>query len=190
MPPLNGDIKVVVALASAAGLEPLNLQQEQADLEEAFSGQAGIKSTFLPDATLDELQTAMPNAGIFHFAGHGVFERKMSDLPGIYTGKGGLALFDQSIDAEQLSITLRGNGVRLAVLGGCLTGRREGVNVWSGIAPALVKAEIPAVVANQYKITDLCAIAFSRHLYRARSVACLSSVRLALAASPRITPTR
>lgn len=165
--PLDGDIKVVVALASAAGLEPLNLKQEQADLEDAFSGQAGLKSTFLPDATLDELQTAMPNAGIFHFAGHGVFERKMSDLPGIYTGTGGLALFDQSIDAEQLGITLRGNGVRLAVLGGCLTGRREGVNVWSGIAPALVKAEIPAVVANQYKITDQCAIAFSRQFYRA-----------------------
>ena len=153
--------------ASAAGLEPLNLKQEQADLEEAFSGQAGIKATFLPDATLDEIQTAIPNAGIFHFAGHGVFERKMSDLPGIYTGKGALALLDQNVDAEQLGINLRGNSVRMAVLGGCLTGRREGVSVWSGIAPALVKAEIPAVVANQYKITDQCAIAFSRQFYRA-----------------------
>lgn len=138
--PLDGDIKVVVALASAAGLEPLNLKQEQADLEDAFSDQAGIKPTFLPDATLDEIQAAIPNAGIFHFAGHGVFERKMSDLPGIYTGKGALALLDQNVDAEQLGINLRGNSVRLAVLGGCLTGRREGVSVWSGIAPALVKA--------------------------------------------------
>jgi hypothetical protein len=38
--------------------------------------------------------------------------------------------------------------------------------VWSGIAPALVKAEIPAVVANQYSIRDTCAIAFSRQFYR------------------------
>ena len=91
----------------------------------------------------------------------------MSDLPGIYTGEGALAFFDQMVPAEQLGSNLRGNGVRLAVLGGCETGRREGVSVWSGIAPVLVKANIPAVVGNQYKISDKCAIAFSRQFYRA-----------------------
>jgi hypothetical protein len=165
--PLKGDIKIVVALASAPGLDTLDLKQEQKDLEEAFSGQAGIKPVFLSDATLDELQAAIPDSGVFHFAGHGAFDRKMSDLPGIYTGEGALALFDRMAPAEQLGINLRGNGVRLAVLGGCLTGRREGISVWSGIAPALVKAEIPAVVGNQYKITDQCAIAFNRQFYRA-----------------------
>jgi hypothetical protein len=39
--------------------------------------------------------------------------------------------------------------------------------VWSGIAPALIKAQIPAVVANQYSIRDDCAIAFSRGFYSA-----------------------
>jgi hypothetical protein len=39
--------------------------------------------------------------------------------------------------------------------------------VWSGVAPALVKAEIPAVVANQYSILDKTAIAFSRQFYQA-----------------------
>jgi hypothetical protein len=91
----------------------------------------------------------------------------MSDLPGVYTGEGALALFDQIVPAEQLGINLRGHGVRLAILGGCETGRRAGISVWSGIAPALVKAEIPAVVGNQYAISDKCAIAFSRQFYRA-----------------------
>ena len=111
--------------------------------------------------------TAIPDADVFHFDGHGAFERKMSDLPGVYSGVGYLALDDQFVDAEQLGVNLRGNGVRLALLGGCETGRRDGVSVWSGIAPALVKAEIPAVVANQYSIRDKTAIAFSRHFYRA-----------------------
>jgi CHAT domain-containing protein len=167
LPPLIGDIKMVAALASPAGLPQLKLEKERADLEEAFKAQGGIKPRFLSDVTLDELQVAMPGAGIFHFAGHGAFDRKMSDFPGIYTGEGALALFDQNVPAEQLGINLRGNGVRLAVLGGCETGRRDEISVWSGIAPALVKAEIPAVVGNQYPISDKCAIAFSRQFYRA-----------------------
>jgi len=139
-------------------------QQRQ---RQALAGQPGIEPVFLADATLDELQRAIAGAEIFHFAGHGVFDRQMGDLPGTYTGVGKLALYDQAVDAEQLAINLRGNGVRLAVLGGCETGRRDGVNVWSGVAPALVKQQIPAVIANQLPIADACAIAFSKQLYAA-----------------------
>jgi len=60
-----------------------------------------------------------------------------------------LALYDQVVNAGQFGINLRGNSVRLAVLGGCETGRRDGVNAWSGIAPALIKQQIPAAIANQ-----------------------------------------
>ncbi len=41
------------------------------------------------------------------------------------------------------------------------------MSVWSGIAPALLKERIPAVVANQYGIQDRCAIAFTRAFYQA-----------------------
>lgn len=166
-PLATGPIKVIVALASAAGLPPLDLAKEKADLEQALGEQEGITSLFLEDATLDEVQAAIAGTEVFHFAGHGVFTHQMGDLPGTYTGVGGLALDDQQVEAEQLGINLRGNGVRLAVLGGCETGRRDGVSVWSGVAPALVKAEIPAVVANQYSILDKCAIALSRGFYQA-----------------------
>ncbi|HJZ48045.1 MAG TPA: hypothetical protein VKE41_12795, partial [Roseiflexaceae bacterium] len=45
--------------------------------------------------------------------------------------------------------------------------RRDGVNVWSGIAPALIKQQIPAVIANQLPIRDACAIAFGKQFYGA-----------------------
>jgi hypothetical protein len=167
LPLTNGPLKVVAALASADGLPQLDLSKEQRDLEAAFDGQPEIQPVFLEDATLDEIQQAIAGAEVFHFAGHGVFSRQMGDLPGTYTGTGKLALYDQAVDAEQLGINLRGNGVRLAVLGGCETGRRDGVNVWSGIAPALIKQQIPAVLANQLPIKDACAIAFSKHFYGA-----------------------
>src|SRR5262249_40470854 len=167
LPLSSGTLKVVAALASAEGLPQLDLSKEQNDLKATFDGQAGIAPVFLEDATLDEVQAAIPGAAIFHFAGHGVFDRQMGDLPGTYTGVGKLALYDQSVDAEQLGINLRGNGVRLAVLGGCETGRRDGVNVWRGIAPALIKQQIPAVIADQLPIRGACAIAFGKRFYGA-----------------------
>jgi CHAT domain len=167
LPLTSGALKIVAALASAEGLPQLDLSKEQRDLKAAFEGQAGIAPVFLEDATLDEVLSAIPGAEVFHFAGHGVFSRQMGDLPGTYTGTGKLALYDQAVDAEQLGINLRGNGVRLAVLGGCETGRRDGVNVWSGIAPALIKQQIPAVLANQLPIKDVCAIMFSKQFYGA-----------------------
>ncbi|MCU0560654.1 MAG: CHAT domain-containing protein [Desulfobacterales bacterium] len=165
-PLLKGDIKLVAAFASTEGLAPLDVDKERSDLEEALKDQTGLTAHYLPEATLDEILSLLPGAGVFHFAGHGVFTRQMGDIPGTYTGSGALAFEDQAVGAEQLGVNLRGNGVRLAVLGGCESGRRDAVSVWSGIAPALVKAEIPAVVANQYSIRDKCALAFSRQLYR------------------------
>jgi hypothetical protein len=167
LPLTSGPLKVVAALASAEGLPQLDLSKEEGDLKAAFDGQPTIQPVFLEDATLEEIQQAIAGTEVFHFAGHGVFSRQMGDLPGTYTGTGKLALYDQAVDAEQLGINLRGDGVRQAVLGGCETGRRDGVNVWSGIAPALVKQQIPAVIANQLPIKDACAIAFSKLFYGA-----------------------
>jgi hypothetical protein len=166
-PALSGDIKIVAALAQAEGLPELDLDEEMQSLTAALDGVAGIRVEPCRQATLQTLQPLLPGAGVFHFAGHGDFTRKMGARPGTYTGTGFLAFGDERVDAEQMGINLRGQGVRLAVLAGCNTGRRDGVSVWSGIAPALVKAEIPAVVANQYKILDKCAVAFSRQFYQA-----------------------
>ena len=165
-PLMTGDIKVVAALAAAEGLPELNLDEELRFLNQALSGLEGIHLEPCQHATLDKLQPLLPGAGSFHFAGHGDFTRQMGAKPGTYTGIGSLAFEDKFLDAEQMGINLRGNGVRLAVLSGCQTGRRDGISVWSGIAPALVKADIPAVVANQYSILDKCAIAFSRQFYQ------------------------
>jgi hypothetical protein len=70
---------------------------------------------------------------------------------------------------EKLALTLRGAGVRMVFLGGCETGRRDGVNSWSGVAPALMRVGIPAAVAMQYAVFDDAAIAFARRFYVALS---------------------
>lgn len=166
-PALSGDIKVVTAFAAAEGLPNLDFDEEMKLLNEALHGVDGLEVKLCPQATLSKLQPLLPGAGIFHFAGHGDFTRQMAAKPGTYQGVGFLAFGDERIDAEQMGVNLRGQGIRLAVLAGCNTGRRDGISVWSGIAPGLVKMEIPAVVANQYTITDKCAVAFSHQFYQA-----------------------
>ena len=164
-PRATGDIAVLAALASPLDLDPLNLDREERDLRQALSQQSGVQLTVLKDATLDEVQKALPATRVFHFAGHGMFQQQSGDLPGTVTGAGSLALDDGMVDAKKLGVHLRGNQVQLVVLGGCETGRRAGAYVWGGIAPALVRFEVPAVVANQYSIVDECAIAISRQFY-------------------------
>jgi hypothetical protein len=130
-PLLSGDIKVVAALAGAEGLPELDLDGEMKFLDEALRGLEGIQLQPCQHATLKKLQPLLAGAGVFHFAGHGDFTRKMGARPGTYTGIGYLAFEDKRVDAEQMGMNLRGQGVRLAVLSGCHTGRRDGISVWS-----------------------------------------------------------
>jgi hypothetical protein len=166
-PRATGDIAVLAALASPLNLnlDPLDLDREERDLQQALSQQAGVQLKVLKNANLDDVEKALPSARVLHFAGHGMFEQQSGSAPGTVTGAGALALDDGLVDAEKLGVLLRGNQVQLVVLGGCETGRRAGRYVWGGIAPALVRFELPAVVANQYSILDECAIAFSCKFY-------------------------
>lgn len=177
--------RVVVAMASPSGYPKLeNLAQEQDKLREALEKVEGVKAVFVPKslktpggadqgASLKDLIFAlMERTDVFHFSGHGEFAAEMGPAFGTKIGRGGILLADEHnrpfpASAEQLAETLRGKGVRLVVLGACETGRRDGYNVWSGVAAALLKAGIPAVIAMQYKIKDPLAAAFSEALYRA-----------------------
>ena len=40
------------------------------------------------------------------------------------------------------------------------------MNVWSGVAPALMRAGIPGAVAMQYEVYDDSATAFARRFYQ------------------------
>ena len=67
---------------------------------------------------------------------------------------------------------MKSKGVRLVVLGACEGGRRDGHNVWSGVAASLLRIGIPAVVAMQFTIDDKLAAAFVASFYRALVAGC------------------
>ena len=164
--------QMIVALASPATYPPLNLKEEQRVIEQALGENPYMKATFVPNATSATLLPDIKPSHLFHFAGHGDFEKQMGSSPGTIEGKGVLIVDDgrghpERVSASQLALQLRQVGVRVAVLGACQSGRRDNTNVWSSVATALLKADLGAVVGMQDTVKDKSAIAFAKTFYRA-----------------------
>ena len=179
--------RIVIAMASP---EPHtqyrkldNLPIEQKLIRQALSSIPGIKAEFFPDYSSEDLdalpgttvkdltQALSEHTDVFHFSGHGEFDKRNGPAYGSIIGEGGIVLADQNnqaamIPGDRLSEILHNKGVRLAILGACETGRRDGHNVWSSVVASLLKKGIPAVVSMQFTVMDRLAAAFSAALYR------------------------
>jgi CHAT domain len=126
---------------------------------------------------------------IFHFDGHGGYGKLckcgtlnravadhcwLCDCTLISNAEGFLA-FEKTdsgtewISAHKLSNLLSGAGVRLAVLSACKSAVMSGKSVFNGMAPALIQARIPAVVAMQYSIAAEAAEKFIKAFYQSLS---------------------
>lgn len=177
--------------AAAAGLAPLDLEAERAEIRAALAP-GGIDVLTPERASLAALQRALDGgAQLFHYAGHGQFEEQMGEIPRTSEGKGYLLLEADDgsaleVPAETVGLNLEGAGVRFALLNGCETGKRDVAHSWSGIAPLLIQAGIPAVLAHQFRVGDEAAIELSRRFYEKLAAgepvdAAVSAARLALA---------
>lgn len=169
-PPKRSKVQAVVVLSDPRGQPDLDVGEDREAIENAVgalnksTGEDLIELVFGESpATREALMKALEGgADIFHFGGHAVYDQAAK------AGKIILQLPDGTGDfypGAELAQLLRDAGVRLAVLGACETGRRNGQNVWSGIAPALAHVGIPAVVANQFKIKDTSATLIASKLY-------------------------
>nr|WP_275690588.1 CHAT domain-containing protein [Luteibacter jiangsuensis] len=85
---------------------------------------------------------------VFHFFGHGVLRNDIGHLV-LRDRVSGRSDF---LSAEELAVALAGKGVRLAMLSACQSGAGKYDDDFGTVATALIKAGIPAVVANQYNI--------------------------------------
>jgi hypothetical protein len=175
-PPAAFPVKMVAALASPAGFQPiLDLSKERTAIENAVNQYpARVQTVFCEPATLTNLEEAMQEVPIFHYAGHATMAKKASKIFGLLEGKGKLILDDDDGDGlpdpmtiEQLSLLLKAGKTRLAVLGGCETARRDDINVWSSLAAHLLNAGVFAVIGMQYKISNPSATLFAEEFYNA-----------------------
>jgi CHAT domain len=163
----RGRLRILAAVAQPQGAAPLSGKAETADLRKAFAdlvrkGRAEVE--VLAPATAGRLQRRLSAGGVdvLHFVGHGAFDEQERE--------GSLLLEDErgrprALGTDALLQLVCGRGLRLAFLNACETGRGGRVEWNRGVAPALVAAGLPAVVANQYPVEDEAATAFARELY-------------------------
>ena len=158
--------KLVTALASPPGQPPLNIEADRMAIErmigkvEKIKGTSKIDPEWVENATPTTLFDALKSGtDIFHFAGHGRFD-----------GFSGQIVLDQEdhkesayYDATQLEKLM--SGVKLAVLGACESAEASGENVWGGVAQALVRVGVAAVVGSQFRLEDRNAKPLTEQLY-------------------------
>ena len=169
----DGKLRLVALLSNPKNTEGLDLEAERANIEKAVADVPEIRAEFYPNATIDDLQEQiLKGVHIFHFSGHGKFEGEMSSAYGTQEGKGYLSLTGEGgheveFSAHKLALSLADRGVRFAMLGACDSSKVDQINAWTGIASALTRAGIPAVVGMQFTVFDYNAIVFSKIFYRA-----------------------
>ncbi len=156
--------RLVAAQASPAGQPELALGAERVAIEAAIARlpQADLlQPAWVEKATRRALREALRTpADILHFSGHGRL-----------AGSGGQIILEREgggsdpYAATSLASLIQASPLRLAILNACETGARSGSNPWSGVASALVRAGVAAVVASQYPILDTSATPLAEEIY-------------------------
>ncbi len=172
--PYEGPLRMLLVMANPddAVLPKLNLEAEKKKILERFGGEKSpIQVEVLEHATTEKLMAKLeegPDFHVLHFMGHGVFKDD---------GEGVLVMEDDAGKRDDLSannlyyfILSKAQSIRLVFLNACETAINRVANErhpFAGVAPAIVSAGVPAVIAMQKPISDPGAIAFAETFYAA-----------------------
>jgi hypothetical protein len=169
IPKLKTDLplKVLLTGAQPGDQAPIGVERELREVKAALATleqQRRMQVVVEPHLSRSKLQQLLRQGfHVWHFAGHGGFSGANKN--------GALAFEDAQGDLEwasalELGILLNRSSVRLIVLDACQSGQLA-VEPFRGIAPALIRAQVPAVIAMQFTIPDKTARAFAAEFYQA-----------------------
>ena len=163
--PLN----VLVAVASPAGLAPLDARSEIAKIKRAlrpliWSGDLRLR--VCEHTTLEGLYREFSRkhgVDVLHFIGHSRLDDHNSESYLELESEEGERV---SVNADDLATALQGVILpRVVVLNSCEGAAASANDAFTGVAQKLIKAGVPAVVAMQFKIRDDTAIRFAEDFY-------------------------
>ncbi len=178
-PILQRPIRVLVAIATPAnlgeyGLAPLDVAAEWASLQAATAEVPDVELTLLPQpCTLAAIEAALRDGHhVLHLIAHGAYSETrgeavlfLADEHNRVARVSGDAL--AGMLARQLADTdvRREEKLRLVFLASCQSATRSPADAFRGIAPALVRAGVPAVLAMQDLVPIPTAQSFARTFY-------------------------
>ena len=155
-------VKLLVVLAAPKDQPELDMQREEAGIRQALQN-VPVEVTVLHHATIEKLHDALLDVEphILHFSGHGVVSGGFGALALEKPGSGNT----DPLTARQMRGLLNRMGITLAVLNACETARHSTRDALMGVAQALIREEIPAVIAMQFLVSETVALMFTRRLY-------------------------
>ncbi len=163
----SGPLRLLHVVSSPGNLQPLNVEGEAALLESSLQrlqGRLDIQLLKDPDPWM--LQNALNEfkPHILHYTGHGEFKSGRGAL--LLVNQGDPARTARPLEAEQLADILRNKSVKIVVLNACETATAAvEAPAFMSVAYGLVLADVPAVIAMQYKMPDYLALRCTQALY-------------------------
>src|SRR5215217_1018801 len=165
IPSLKAELPLKVLVTGAHTPPQTDVERELNEVVAAL-GELGqhVQITVEPHLTPQKLQLLLREGfHVWHFVGHGGFAKD---------GATGRLFFEDAtgdsepVSAMQLGIMLNRSSLRLVMLDACQGGKLA-TDPFRSMAPALIRAQIPAVVAMQFTVPEEATRAFAGEFYRA-----------------------
>ena len=168
--PISPPLRILAVISAPVDLPGLEVENEWAKLTGALDDliRGGlVQVDRLDSGTLAALQRPLRlrDYHVLHFIGHGGYDEGAQDGALAFEGAGGQT---RLVTGRDLGLMIRGHRpLRLVVLNACEGARTAKDDPFGGVAQALVRQGIPAVIAMQFEISDPAALVFSQSFYQA-----------------------
>jgi hypothetical protein len=161
---LRNRIRVLYVYADPVDQQPVSWNDILATIQREFSSRLPglLDLDVIEGADIESLTRSIQSKryDVLHFHGHG-------------STSGNLFLVDRRtrqsrpVSAAQLAVLLDGRGVQLVILSSCNSSAGDFSRPYAVVAQSLVESgAVPAVVANQFPVTNSVAATFCSGLYR------------------------
>jgi WD40 repeat protein len=168
--PISPPLRILAMISAPSDIVQLQGEEEWSKLNHALAALVNrgmVQVDRLEVGTLAALQRPLRlhEYHVLHFIGHGGWDEEAQD--------GALALEGPDLRARLVTgrdfwVMLEGyHSLRLVVLNACEGARSARDDPLGGVAQALVRLGVPAVIAMQFEISDPAALVFSQSFYEA-----------------------
>jgi hypothetical protein len=165
-PAASPPLRLLTILSQPRSMSRLSLEEEDEKIATALGNLPGVELLPLLNPTIETLREALLRREfhILHFMGHGGFDRGSGQGVLYFTDSKGAPL---PVSGSLLASHLAGlDSLRLVFVNACDTARAGARAPFAGVATALLRVGLPAVIAMQRPIRDSSALEFSRIVYR------------------------
>jgi hypothetical protein len=164
---ISPPLRILAIISAPTDAPTIQAEEEWSKLNEALReliGNGVVQLDRLDGGTFAALQERIREKyHVLHFIGHGHYDENGQDGVLALEGTDGNS---HLVTGRDLWTIIGYPSLRLVVLNACEGARGAMNDPFGGVAQALVRGGIPAVIAMQFEISDSAALLFSQSFYR------------------------